>query len=143
MGLPRIILVVPLLLAGMFAPAVGAAPAKPPAHVIGMLHEAFARPTDSDNDGGQVPVKSVALRCGETLRMQNSSRWVHIIGPGRDGVLAADKAVPLVRRELLEVNDVYTTTAWTTPGTHYVTCAVHPEMTLKVVVTCCSRCASG
>ena len=32
-------------------------------------------------------------------------------------------------------NGVYETPPWRVPGTFYVTCSVHPEMTLKVVVT--------
>ena len=124
MAVPRILLVVPLLLAGMYLPAAGSEPAKPPAGAIGMVHEAFS-------------TKQVTVRCGDTLTMENSSRWTHIIGPGQDGLLVANAAVPVVRRQLMETNDVYTTGAWDKPGTYYLTCSVHPEMTVKVVVTGC------
>jgi plastocyanin len=89
-----------------------------------MAHEAFSS-------------KDVAVRCGDTLTMMNNSRWAHIIGPGQDGLLVADKGVPVLHRELMETTDVYTTGAWDTPGTYYLTCSVHPEMTVKVVVTGC------
>src|SRR3954471_19831597 len=118
MVLPRISVLVPLLAAGLFLPALGHHPATPPSGTLGMTHEGFS-------------TTSVALNCGQTLRMQNDSRWVHIIGPGRDGLLDADPAVPIPQRQLTETNDVYTTGAWTVPGVHYVTCAVHPEMTVK------------
>ena len=124
MAIPRILLVVPLLLGGMFLPAAGVDPAKPAAGVLGMNHEAFS-------------TKEVTVSCGDTLTMENDSRWVHIIGPGTGGLLVAAKGVPVTRRELTETGDVYTTGAWTTPGTYYLTCAVHPEMTVKVVVTDC------
>jgi plastocyanin len=124
MVVPRIFVAVPLLVAGMFLPAAGAEPAKPPAGIMGMLHEAFAP-------------KEWTVSCGKTLTMVNNSRWVHIIGPGEDGLLGTDKNVPVPRRQLLETDDTYTTGAWNTPGTYHLTCSVHPEMTVKVVVTDC------
>jgi plastocyanin len=42
----------------------------------------------------------------------------------------------------METTDVYTTGAWNTAGTFYLTCSVHPEMTVKVVVTGCC-CGNG
>jgi plastocyanin len=32
-------------------------------------------------------------------------------------------------------NDRYTTPPFTVPGTYYITCSMHPDMTVKVVVT--------
>lgn len=125
MRFPRILLAVPLLAAGIFLPAWGADPPKPPAGVLGMKHEAFSS-------------TEATVRCGDTLTMQNNSRWAHIIGPGRDGlIVAADPAVPVPKRVLTETGDVYTTGAWNVPGTYYLTCSVHPTMTVKVVVTGC------
>jgi len=125
MAFPRILLVVPLLVAGVYLPAAGAAPTKAPAGTLGMVHEAFAS-------------KEVNVKCGNSLTMVNDSRWVHIIGPGRNGTLTpAPAGVPVVRRQQMETNDVFTTGAWDTPGTYYLTCSVHPEMTVKVVVTDC------
>ncbi len=124
MAVPRILLVVPLLLVGMYLPAVGSNVNEPPPDALGMSHEHFA-------------VDEVHVRCGQTLTMENDSRWAHIIGPGQKGLLEADGNVPVARRQLMETNDVYTTGAWTKPGTYYLTCAVHPEMTVKVVVSDC------
>src|SRR4051812_16409467 len=130
MALPRIAVAVPLLLAGLLVPAAGRAPLEPTAGTLGMAHEAFSRSV-------------VTVDCGQPLRMQNGSRWVHIIGPGRDGLLTAADDVPVRQRELLETGDSYTTAAWNTSGVHYLTCSVHPEMTVKVVVRPCSAQAAG
>lgn len=126
MRVPPSLLLVPLLLAGMYLPAAGSDPIPPAAGVLGMDHLTF-----SD--------KEVTLKCGQTLTMRNSSRWVHLIGPGKDGrfELNGDPGVPIARRQQMETNNVYTTGAWTTPGTFYVTCSVHPTMTVEVVVTGC------
>jgi plastocyanin len=125
MAFPRILLAVPLVAAGLFLPAWGADPAKPPAGVLGMKHEAFSS-------------TEVTVACGSTLTMRNNSRWAHIIGPGQDGLLvAATAAVPVPRRVLTETGATYTTGVWTVPGTYFLTCSVHPEMTVKVVVTGC------
>jgi plastocyanin len=125
MALPRILLAVPLLVAGIVLPAAGSDPTPASAGVLGMEHEAFA--TDQ-----------VTVKCGDTLPMVNDSRFVHIIGPGQGGLLtAAPKGVPVTTRKLVETNDSYTTGTWTVPGQYFLTCSVHPEMTVKVVVTDC------
>ena len=129
MAVPRIALIVPLVLGGLFLPAVSAAPEAPPSNTLGMEHEEFAR-------------SEVTIDCGQTLTMQNDSRFVHIIGPGRGGLLQAAGAVPMARRELLETNDTFTTGTWNSPGVHYLTCSVHPEMTVAVTVRSCSGTAS-
>jgi len=126
MALPRILFAVPLVAAGALVPALGHAPTRPAPGVLGMTHEGFDR-------------KQVVVGCGQSLTMRNNSRYVHIIGPGTDGVLKQDPKGAVTRRALLETNDVLTTAAWRTPGVHYLTCAVHPEMTVKVIVEggCC------
>jgi plastocyanin len=128
MRLPRILLVVPLLVAGMYLPAAGPAIAKPAAGAIGMVHQGFAE-------------TAVSVQCGQTLTLQNDSRWVHIIGPGKGGLLVPNKDVPISNRQLMATNDVYTTGAWDVAGTFYLTCSVHPDMTVKVVVggCCCTQ----
>jgi len=125
MALPRIFLAAPLLLAGVFLPAAGSAPAKAPEGVLGMVHEEFSDDT-------------VTVHCGQTLTMVNNSRFVHIIGAGEDGLVKDAVNVPVAGRVLMETDDVYTTTRWNTAGTFYLTCSVHPEMTVKVVVTACT-----
>jgi len=79
---------------------------------------------------------SVTLHRGQTLTLVNNSLFIHIIGPGHDGTLTpAPKGVPMTDRVLMQTNDTYTTPAWNKPGTYWLTCSVHPEMNIKVVVT--------
>lgn len=122
MTLPRILIAVSLIVAGAFIPAAGAAPAAAPAGAVGMEHEDFK-------------VKDVRLHRGETLTFANDSHYMHIIGPGRDGTLAEVNGEPMQRRVLMPTNDTYTTPPFNVPGTYYITCSMHPEMTVKVVVT--------
>lgn len=126
---PRILLAVPLVVAGMYAPAAGSDPAPLAQGALGMSHEHFVK-------------EKVTVGCGGTLPLTNNSRWVHIIGPGKDGILtAAPRGVPVTQRVLLQTDQSYTTGRWTVPGDYHLTCSVHPEMTVEVVVTgcCCEQ----
>jgi plastocyanin len=120
---PRFLLGVPLLLAGIFLPAAGPDLATVPAGGIGMEHEVFSS-------------EEVTVHQGHTLTMVNDSRWIHIIGAGQHGKLEpVSSAIPLEYRRLVETNDTYVTGQWNTTGTYFLTCPVHPLMTVKVVVT--------
>jgi plastocyanin len=130
MPFPRILLAVPLVAAGIVVPVIGPALTPGPAGVIGMGHETFK-------------TEEVTIRQGEALSFVNDSRFIHIIGAGRDGHLDHSDGVPLEYRRLMETNATYTSPKWTKPGTFYLTCSVHPEMTLKVIVTECGCCSNG
>jgi plastocyanin len=118
---PKILLAVPLLVAGMYVPALGSTVDKPSPGVIGMTHEGYSK-------------GSVTIRPGQRLTFANNSRFIHIVGVGEGGHLEVPKNEPVNRRLLMQQNDVYTTGQWNTTGTYYLTCSVHPEMTIKVVV---------
>jgi plastocyanin len=122
MRIPRILFGVPLLAAGALIPALGSSPHEPPAGAIGIIHEGFSK-------------KVVTIHVGQTLTFENNSRFIHIIGAGNHGDFSTNKLVPMKDRVMLETDGVYTTGRWTTPGTFLVTCSVHPEMTIKVIVT--------
>jgi plastocyanin len=122
MALPRILIAVPLIVAGAFIPAAGPTPVKAPTGTVGMGHEVFT-------------TKEVQIHRGDTLTFVNDSRYMHIIGPGRDGTLAEADGEPMNRRVLMPTNASYTTPPFTVPGTYYITCSMHPEMTVIVVVT--------
>jgi plastocyanin len=130
MRIPPIFLGLVLIVAGVAVPAIGNEPAPPADGAIGMIHEGFT-------------LTEVTIHPGQTVTMVNSSRWLHIIGPGREGTLEEADAVPMHERALMETNDSYTTAAWRKPGTYYLTCSIHPEQTVKVVVTDCGCCSGG
>jgi plastocyanin len=121
MAFPKILFAIPLLAAGAFLPAVGAAPAEPPSEQVGMEHEYF----NTDH---------ITVHQGQTLTFANNSRWMHIIGPGEGGLLVEKDGLPMHERALTEINDEYTTGKWNDLGTYYITCSMHPLMTVKVTV---------
>jgi plastocyanin len=123
MAVPRILYVVPGLLAGLLIPALHSAPKTPPPGTIGMRGTDFTQSV-------------VTLRRGQRLTLVNSSNVIHVIGPGRDGrIWGTERNVPVLGFHLMQTNNVYKTPAWLTPGTYTLTCSVHPDMTLKVIVT--------
>jgi plastocyanin len=122
MALPRILIAVPLIVAGALLPAASHVTAKAPAGAVGMEHEGFT-------------TKEVQIHRGQTLTFVNDSGYMHIIGPGRSGTLAAADGDPMQSRVLMESNASYTTPPFDVPGTYYITCSMHSEMTVKVVVT--------
>lgn len=122
MAFLRVLVAIALVLAGAFLPAAGADPATPPAHAIGMVHEYFS--TDH-----------VTIHRGEKVEMVNSSRWIHIVGPGKDGSLEEANGLPMHERVLMETDDTYTTAQWNEPGVYFLTCSIHPLMNVEVTVT--------
>jgi plastocyanin len=121
-AVPRILFAVPALLLGMALPTAGAAIRTPQSGVLGMNHEHFTS-------------KVVTVHRGDTLTLQNDSRFIHTVGAGKDGHLADRSGVPVSGPHLMETNNVFTTGRWNTPGTYTLTCSVHPEMTVTVLVT--------
>jgi len=121
-AVPRILFAVPVLLLSMVLPTAGAAISRPADGVLGMTHEHYSS-------------EVVTVHRGDALTMQNNSRFAHTVGPGKDGHLVDAAGVPITGAHLMETNDVLTTGRWNTPGTYTLTCSVHPEMTVKVIVT--------
>jgi hypothetical protein len=121
---PRIILVVPGILAGILVPAVIVGNPKPtPPNTVGMTFTDFAGPD------------SVTIHRGQYLTFVDSSNNIHEIGPGLNGrVTGPVRGEPMTGYHLMQMNDVYKTGPWLTPGTFYVTCGVHTTMNLTVVV---------
>jgi plastocyanin len=121
MRIPRILIAVPLIAAGAFLPAAGKAPAQAPPGTVGMSHEDFT-------------VDEIQIHVGDTLTFVDDSRYMHIIGPGHDGTMADEAGDPMKDRALVETNGTYTTPPFDTPGTYYITCSMHPRMTVKITV---------
>jgi hypothetical protein len=120
--IPRIFFVIPGLLAGLLIPALASAPKSLPAGAVGMTGDDFAQ-------------DSVTIHADQRLLLFNDSNVVHVIGPGRGGrIIGTARHVPVSGFHLMQTNSVYRTKPWKTPGTYYITCSVHPDMTLKVIV---------
>jgi plastocyanin len=79
---------------------------------------------------------TVMIHEGQRITLVNNSRVIHVVGPGRGGrIIGTEPHVPMTGFQLMPTNGVYRTGPWKTPGTYYLTCSVHADMTLKVVVT--------
>ena len=122
-AVPRILFVVPGILAGIFVPAVIVTAPKPaPSNSVGMSNMDFSKDV-------------VTLHRGERLVLVDSSRNIHEVGPGQNGqIVSPVRGEPLTGIRLMTTNSVFTTAPWLTPGRFYVTCGVHPMMNLTVVV---------
>jgi hypothetical protein len=121
--IPRILLIVPGLIGGLFLPALISPPKPLPPGAVGMIGNDFGRDV-------------VMIHPGQRLTMFNNSNVVHVIGPGRDGrIIGSAPHVPIAGFHLMQTNSVYRTPPWRTPGTYYLTCSVHPDMNLTVIVT--------
>lgn len=122
-AVPRILFVIPGILAGLFVPAVIVDTPKPaPPDTVGMTFMDFTLDT-------------VHLHRGQYLTFVDSSRNIHEIGPGQNGHITSQvRGDPLTGIHLMQTNTVWKTGPWLTPGTFYVTCGVHPTMNLTVVV---------
>ena len=119
---PRIFLVIPGLLAGFLIPALIATPKPAPMADVGMVSDDFAHDV-------------VTIHQGQRLTLVNDSDVVHVIGPGvNTHIISPERGVPMTGFHLMQTNAVYTTGRWMTLGSFYLTCSVHPGMTLKVVV---------
>jgi plastocyanin len=79
---------------------------------------------------------AVTIHVGQDVTVFNNSNVIHVIGPGRGGrIWGTERNVPVLGFHLMQTNGAYRTPPWRTPGTYYLTCSVHPDMTLKVIVT--------
>jgi len=122
MRIPRILFVVPGLLAGLLVPALQTSPKPLPPGAVGMIGNDFVRDV-------------VTIHVGDRLTLFNNSNVVHVIGPGRDGtIVGRERGVPIHGFHLTPTNGEYRTSPWTKPGTFWLTCSVHPDMTLRVIV---------
>jgi plastocyanin len=125
-AVPRIVFVVPGILAGIFVPTlIVSAPKPAPPHTVGMTFTDFM----------EFPKDTLTLHLGDRLTLVNDSRNIHVIGPGKNGqIVSPVRGEPLTGFHMMETNARYTTGPWLTPGTFHVTCSVHPMMNLKIVV---------
>lgn len=125
MALPKVLYALPVLLVGTFVPGLTHGtrlPDRP--NVVGMQQDEFDRST-------------VVLRVGQRLEFVNNSNFLHVIAAGSDARVAKQAGEPAFgSRGVVSVprGTVYQTMSWNKPGTYHVTCALHPEMNLTVIV---------
>jgi hypothetical protein len=121
MSVPRILFVVPGLLAGLLIPTV-ISPRHAPPNTVGMIGTQFAKDT-------------VWIHEGQRLTLYNSSTLVHVIGPGwNQHVYSPQRGNPVTGFHLMATGSTYTTPPWTTVGKFTLTCTVHLGMNLTVIV---------
>jgi len=83
---------------------------------------------------------AVAVTKGGTITFTDdpSTGTPHILVVGKDGAASAEAGAPDfggASGKSFEPGQSWTTSAWMTPGTYYVTCIVHPtSMTLTITV---------
>ena len=125
MKIPRILVGGALIAAGLFLPALST-PQPAPAGTVGMEHEKFTGPD------------TVTIPRGGSVTFFNSSGWLHLIGPGDKGQFASNADVPHLGDYGVfnsETGDTFVAGPWNKPGTYQITCQLHREMNLTVVVT--------
>jgi plastocyanin len=114
--------------------------------LAGLLSGCAAQPNRSADDAGAVTMDHLVfetevreIAVGEQLTFSNSSsRAMHVLVIGKDAQPKSQDGAPSfggASGHRSEVGDRWTTPAWTTPGTYWVTCTLHPSMNLKVVVS--------
>jgi plastocyanin len=100
------------------------APAAASGRLITMGHESFGRSV-------------ITIHAGQRLTFANSSHWLHVLVPGRGARQDSQNGLPQLggrNAHLSQHGDRWVTSAWNTPGTYFITCQLHPEMTLEVRV---------
>lgn len=120
----KLLVVVPVLSAGLFVPGFQSQlPSPDGPRQIGMTQEGFARST-------------ITIAAGSSLTFVNNSRYLHVLAFGTERGTPAGAPVfhGAYGTQVSQSGDRYTTAAWTTPGVYHVICTLHPEMTLTVVV---------
>lgn len=103
-------------------------------------------PTPADREPGTIGMENLvfdtdqhALPVGGRITFSNTgSRALHILVPGKNTQPRPQRGMPSfggASGHRSEVGDRWTTPSWTTPGTYWVTCTLHPQMNLEVTVT--------
>jgi plastocyanin len=126
MSLPRFLIATPFVVLGAVLPGLThhePLPRRP--NLVGMEQVTFDRDEITINDGDQI-------------EFVNNSNFLHVIGPGDRARIDGEADVPSFGSDDVRTmprGDPYVTEPWTKPGTYQLTCTLHPEMNLRVVVT--------
>ena len=125
MAIPRFVFAVPFVAFGAVAPSLtGQDPLPRRPNLVGMEQVTFDRDV-------------ITIRAGQQIEFVNNSNFLHVIAPGEHARVSDDPAVPSFGPDKVRSmprGDPFLTASWDTPGTYEITCTLHPEMNLEVVV---------
>lgn len=125
MRFPAVLLLVPALVGAVWISDLQDAGTALSAGDIGMTEDNYSTQT-------------VTVRVGEPLTFVNNSHFLHVLVPGTDARTMNQPGMPgmddAYGTHVSETGDVYKTKSWATPGTYHLTCTLHPEMNVDVVV---------
>lgn len=82
--------------------------------------------------------KHVTLHVGQELFMRNTSKWLHVLVLGENAKMMKQMEMPsfgVDGAHVSQTGDVWTFGPFEHTGTYHITCQLHPEMNLTVVVT--------
>jgi plastocyanin len=124
-ALPKVVLAVPLVVLGAVVPGLtDHTPLPRRANVVGMAQESFDRQT-------------ITIRQGQHVEFVNNSNFLHVLAPGHKARVTNDPAAPSFGADNVRSmprGEPFLTDAWRTPGSFQLTCTLHPEMNMTVVV---------
>jgi plastocyanin len=120
------LLVVGVIALGLFLPGLTSAFSAPKApDAVGMVQTDFNRDT-------------ITLHAGQRLELVNNSNFLHVVTLGWNGKLEQQRGAPQFGAYnglvTMPHGRVFWTPPCTIPGVYYVTCTIHTDMNLKVVV---------
>jgi plastocyanin len=119
------VVAVPFLALGVLAPGLSSdepLPRRP--NLVGMEQVKFDRDV-------------IRIRQGQQIQFVNNSNFLHVLAPGVHARVAAVAGVPSFGADdvrSMPRGDPFITGSWNEPGSYELTCTLHPEMNLKVVV---------
>jgi plastocyanin len=80
----------------------------------------------------------ITINRGDEIEFVNNSNFLHVIGPGDRARITDEADMPSFGIDDVRTmprGDPFVTGPWAKPGTYRLTCTLHPEMNLRVVVT--------
>jgi len=115
----------PIIAAGILLPGLQSEPPPVAGAQVGMTDE------------GYEPM-AMTIHVGDHLTLVNNSDDLHVLVQGSDGKIITQPGAPSLDGEygthVSESGDIYTTQIWEMPGTYHLTCTLHPEMNVDVIV---------
>ena len=122
---PRFVLAVPFVVLGALLPGLTSEeplPRRP--NLVGMEQVAFDRDV-------------ITIHQGQQIQFVNNSNFLHVLAPGDRARVSDGAGVPSFGPDdvrSMPRGDPFVTGPWEEPGSYELTCTLHPEMNLEVVV---------